>query len=267
MSWEPISIAVVCVMVLAALVRSTFGFADALLAMPILSMMVGIETATPLVALAATTCGIVILLADWRQIRFNAVAGMVFGSLCGIPLGVLVLKQLPPAYIKTALALLIIGFAAYGLVQPRLVRLINDRWSIVFGFCAGVLGGAYNTQGPPLVIYGTLREWPPNEFRATMQGCLLPSSIAILVAHYVSDLWTSRVLSYYVWAVVPVLLAIPLGRWISRQLPRRNFSVLVFILLLGVGGLLLVNTITDAARQTNERVSRLHPSPAGNRDG
>jgi uncharacterized membrane protein YfcA len=87
------------------------------------------------------------------------------------------------------------------------------------------------------------------------------------VAHYVSDLWTSRVLSYYVWAVVPVLLAIPLGRWISRQLPRRTFSVLVFILLLGVGGLLLVNTITDAARQTNERVSRLHPSPAGNRDG
>ena len=39
-----------------------------------------------------------------------------------------------------------------------------------FGFFAGILGGAYNTNGPPVVIYGSLRKWSPATFRATLQG-------------------------------------------------------------------------------------------------
>jgi hypothetical protein len=35
---------------------------------------------------------------------------------------------------------------------------------------AGVLGGAYGMNGPPLVIYGSLRGSSPQHFRATLQG-------------------------------------------------------------------------------------------------
>ena len=45
--------AVLSVVFLAALVRSTFGFGDALIAMPFLVVLVGLKTATPLMALIA----------------------------------------------------------------------------------------------------------------------------------------------------------------------------------------------------------------------
>jgi hypothetical protein len=31
-------------------------------------------------------------------------------------------------------------------------------------------------NGPPLVIYGALRRWTPERFRATLQGYFLPAS-------------------------------------------------------------------------------------------
>ena len=33
------------------------------------------------------------------------------------------------------------------------------------GFLAGVLGGAYGMNGPPLAIYGPQRRWTPEFFR------------------------------------------------------------------------------------------------------
>ena len=33
-------------------------------------------------------------------------------------------------------------------------------------------------NGPPLVIYGALRRWSPQHFRATLQGYFLPASLA-----------------------------------------------------------------------------------------
>ena len=47
----------------------------------------------------------------------------------------------------------------------------------LFGFGAGVLGGAYGMNGPPLVAYGALRHWSPKRFRATLQGYFLPASL------------------------------------------------------------------------------------------
>jgi hypothetical protein len=32
-------------------------------------------------------------------------------------------------------------------------------------------------NGPPLVIYGSMRRWSPQHFRATLQGYFLPASI------------------------------------------------------------------------------------------
>ena len=50
-------------------------------------------------------------------------------------------------------------------------------WLIGSGFCSGILGGAYGMNGPPLAVYGSLRRWSPQHFRATLQGYFLPASI------------------------------------------------------------------------------------------
>jgi hypothetical protein len=53
----------------------------------------------------------------------------------------------------------------------------------MFGFVAGALGAAYNTNRPFIVIYASLRHWPPEEFRATLQGFFFAAGRPILTGH------------------------------------------------------------------------------------
>ena len=60
------------------------------------------------------------------------------------------------------------------------------------GFCAGVLGGAYGMNGPPLVIYGAMRRWSAQHFRATLQGYFLPASIIGMGGYWLAGTLGSR---------------------------------------------------------------------------
>lgn len=152
---------VLAILFLSSFVRSAFGFGDALLAMPLLAMAVGIRTATPLVALIASTIALAILLGNWRQIRFAPAWRLIVSTLAGIPLGLWFLKGTYDTMLKLVLALVIIGFSGWSLLAHRHPTIKHERWAPVFGFAGGILGGAYNTNGPAVVIYGTLRHWPP----------------------------------------------------------------------------------------------------------
>jgi len=114
----------------------------------------------------------VVVVQDRRGIEFRAAAGLILSSLFGIPLGVLLLTRADDQTVKLLLGSVIIAFSLYSLVINPGRTLSHDHagWLIVCGFVAGVLGGAYGMNGPPLAIYGALRKWSPQHFRATLQA-------------------------------------------------------------------------------------------------
>jgi hypothetical protein len=94
----------------------------------------------------------------------------------GIPFGLLILTSIAEPVVKAVLSAVIITFSVYRLVGRSRWELEDDRLAWLFGFGAGVPGGAYGMNGPPAVGYGTLRRWSPERFRATWQGYFLPAS-------------------------------------------------------------------------------------------
>jgi hypothetical protein len=98
-------------------------------------------------------------------------------------------------------------------------------------------------NGPPLVIYGAARRWPPEQFRATLQGYFLPASLAGLLGYWLTGLWVASVTRYYLLSLPVALVAILLGRAINRRLSGRSFLFLVHVGLIGVGGVLLVQAM------------------------
>ena len=219
------------------LTRSTLGFGDALIAMPLLTLVVGIKTTTPLVALVALTIALTISLSSWRQIDVKAVWRLIVSTLVGIPFGLFLLETASETLVKAVLGVLLISFGLYNLIQPRLPKIEHRGLEYVVGFVAGVLGGAYNTNGPPIVIYGTLRRWSPERFRATLQGYFL-SSVLIVVGHGVAGLWTGTVLRLYVYALPVALVAIYLGGKLNQSIPRGQFDRFVYVALIIMGFLL-----------------------------
>lgn len=159
---------VLAVIFVATLIRSAFGFGEALVAVPLLALLIPVEVAAPLAVLVSITVAAVIVLEDWHKIHFGSAWRLILSTLFGIPLGLLLLTAVPGPVVKAVLAIVIITFSGYCLARRTPLELRDDRLAWVFGFGAGVLGGAYGMNGPPLVVYGTLRRWPAEQFRATL---------------------------------------------------------------------------------------------------
>jgi uncharacterized membrane protein YfcA len=110
----------------AAFVRSALGFGDAVVAMPLLAMVIGLKTATPLVAFMGPTISLLILARSWRGGDMKSAAKLIAASLLGIPLGVYGLARLPEEPLKIALGALILLYGLFGLARPS-VRINNEK--------------------------------------------------------------------------------------------------------------------------------------------
>lgn len=240
---SPEIIYVIIILFFSSLIRSTFGFGDALTAMPLLAMIIGIRAATPLVALVAIVIATFILIDSYKEIKIKNLLMLIISSIAGIPIGLYYLKGVDEAVIKIVLAVILISFSVYKLLRPNLLHIKNDRYAFIFGFLGGILGGAYNTNGPPIIIYGVMRKWHPERFRALLQGVFFPVNLAIAVSHGIGGLWTKQVWIYFLSAILPIGLAIFIGIKISKRISKEKFSKFIYILLILIGLLLGVKTI------------------------
>ena len=224
----------------ATLLRAIFGFGDALVAMPLLTLTLGIKTATPLFALIATSSSLSILASTWKQIDFTAARQLFISSLFGIPLGLLLVKIAPESLVMKGLGIFLIGFATFQWVGKQLPPIKSNWWGYAFGFVAGILGSAYNTNGPPIITYATLRQWPSESFRSNLQGYFFPAGLAIVASHGISGLWTARVGLLYLAVLPAVLVATVIGSRIHQSLSQKKFERLLYGLLIVLGVALIV---------------------------
>lgn len=235
---------VVLVFFLATLVRSTLGFGEALIAVPLLALWMPVEQAAPAAVLVSITIAFVILLRDWKHVHFGSATRLTLYTCIGIPLGLWFLHAVPEAWGKGILAVVIAGFSIYSIRRNHHAALHDDKLAWLFGIQAGVLGGAYGMNGPPLAIYGALRGWTPSEFRATLQAYFLPASIVGMIGYAATGLWTGAVTQAYVTSLPGVLLAIALGRILHHRLDASRFPRYVYITLIAIGAVLLFQAIS-----------------------
>lgn len=237
---------VLAVVFVATLVRSAFGFGEALVAVPLLALLIPVEVAVPLATLLSITVAGVVVAQDWREVQLGSAGWLVVSTVFGIPLGLWLLTGVAEPAVKAVLAVVIIAFSSYCLISRGPFHLQDDRLAWVFGFSAGALGGAYGMNGPPLVIYGSLRQWSPEQFRATLQGYFLPASLLGLCGYWLAGLWVMEVTYYYLWSLPLAALAMVLGRAINRRLDGPAFLRYVHVGLVLIGAVLLVQAVLAA---------------------
>jgi uncharacterized membrane protein YfcA len=207
--------------------------------MPLLALTVGVRVATPLVGLVVLTNVAILLAHTWRGVDVQVAWRLLLSSASGIPVGVLTVRFAPEHAVKAILGVLLIAFGLYSFTRLTPLNLKRQGWLYVFGFTSGVLGGAYNTNAPPVVLYGALRGWPAERFQATLQGFFLPTAVLICAGHALGGLWTRSVFSLYLVALPFGLLAIFLGRRLSNRISAATYQRLLYGALIVLGLLLL----------------------------
>lgn len=225
---------------LAIFTQTLSGFGLALVSMPLLLRVVDIQIAAPLVALVGVLAEIVLLIRYRHALSLQIVWRLLVSSLLAVPFGVLALSQVNEKLVLTILGVVVMAYGLYALSDWRLPAISHPRWAFAFGFVGGLFSGAYNTSGPPIIIYGSCRRWEPDEFKSNLQGFFLFNSVTVVVVHIFSGNMTTAVLQHYFVAVPAIILALLAGFALDKYLNPERFRQMVLVLLVILGFSLIV---------------------------
>jgi uncharacterized membrane protein YfcA len=124
---DPVTAYVLAVIFIATLIRSTLGFGEALVAVPLLALCLPISIAAPLAVLVSVAMAGIIVLQDWRHVQLRSATGLILAALPGIPVGILLLAKGNEHMVKLILGLFIIGFSFYSLAAKTTPHLSGRR--------------------------------------------------------------------------------------------------------------------------------------------
>lgn len=224
------------IMFFAAFTKGFAGFGQALVAVPLLATTLGVRMTGPLMSLFAVASNVYLLARHRRDLNWREVWRLSAASLVAVPLGVWGLGTLDERIVLGILGFVLISYALYSLLGPALPRIENRNLAFPFGFVCGLMGGAYNTAGPPAVIYGAFRGWEPAEFKGNLQAFFLLNSTMVVPSHLLSGNYTPDVLRQFLLAVPFLLLGIFVGSRMDKHVSPVHFrkAVLVLLIILGL---------------------------------
>ncbi len=230
-----------------AMVQTIAGFGSALVIMPMLTYFIGIQSASTVMAIAGAAVTVAVLHQNRKGLRWAEAAPILIGSCTGIPLGTLALERLPAAPVVGLLGVVLLAYALLRITLGKRLALKpiepqeKASWagwfaSVVVGLLAGLLGGAYATDGPPLVIFGAVKGWPKESFRSILQAVFLVDGVLIIVCHGAGGLVSGDVITYSVYGIPGMLAGLVFGTWLDRRISHELFHkvLLVFVVLLGI---------------------------------
>ncbi|NDY43253.1 sulfite exporter TauE/SafE family protein [Dissulfurirhabdus thermomarina] len=220
----------------AAFVHGLAGFGSALFAMPLLALYLDLRTVSPAVALMGLTLNLVLLWQLRGRVAWRHLPPVLAGALAGVPVGVGILREWPVAWLKAVLGVVLVAYGAWRL-RRRPTPGAGDRpWpAALLGFAAGCLGGAFNTSGPPVILWAGRQPWPKDTVKATLQAFFLVLSAGVVAGHAWAGLIDARVTAFYLSTLPALLAGLALGAFLYRRVTTEGYRDLLHLALVGLG--------------------------------
>ncbi|HEY7177311.1 MAG TPA: sulfite exporter TauE/SafE family protein [Micromonosporaceae bacterium] len=235
-------VAALGIIAIAAAAQAITGFGFALLAVPLLAIVMPVNAAVVVGSLASLAMSVGTAIREHAHVRWRTSAIIFAVAVVGMPIGLYLLIVLP----GTALTA-IVGFAVLGstwLVWRRPV-LPEGRTTLgAVGLLVGVLTTSTGTNGPPLVAAFQSLGYDKRAFRATIAttfvGCGIVSVGFFAFGHQITRL-----------VLEALLIGIPggfVGWWAGDHLFRRlNAEVFRVVLLVALTAAALATVVRAIA--------------------
>lgn len=240
-----IIILIIVISFTATLFRSTFGFGEALIAVPLLGLFLPITVAVPLAVMMSILVAVVVLIQDHSKVHFQSVKWLILFAILGIPFGLALLFYANETVIKVILGAIIILYSLYSIFGKNTFYLEKDSklWLFICGFLSGVFGGAYGVNGPPLVVYGNIRRWNAQYFRATLQAYFLVAGLVSMIGYMGRGMIDKTIMLDFACSVPAIIPAIFIGRYLNKKIKGESFYRYVYFGLIMIGMMLILDTI------------------------
>lgn len=232
---------------LGSFAKAITGLGLPLIAIPIISVWLGVETAVVILALptAVTNLWVMWSLREGRH-EFRGLWPLYVTSGVGAVVGTYVLTSISDRAITLSVAMIVFGFIALRLLQPdfQLDRGLFRRIAAPVGTLIGVVHGATGISGPLVATYVAAAKAPrvPHVFLVSAVFQVVTTvQLTTMIALGLFD--RDRTIGTLL-ALIPVALVTPLGLRFGRRVRPETFQRLLLVLLAAVGLRLLYRVFT-----------------------
>ena len=233
----------------AGFTQGATGFGFGLVVMSVLPHVMDVREAVPLVSVFGLVLTVVMLWRYRAHVSPRRFLPVLAGVAVGTPLGALYLRSIDPRVVTGTLGAFLLVYATASLLAERGKRdatpevRIGRRWGPLAGLLGGLLGGAFNTGGPPIIVYATARGWDAGTFKANLQVLFLFNTATQLALFASWGLLTPEILRLDLIGMPVLLAGLFVGMWATTRLDAVRFRRLVLALLVVFGVVFLVRTL------------------------
>ncbi|PPQ28401.1 sulfite exporter TauE/SafE family protein [Rhodopila globiformis] len=223
----------------AAILRGFTGFGFGLAAVPILSLALPPAQAVPLVVTLQAIISLSGLCGAWAACDRQAVAVLAPGLVLGVPLGLLILTELPPDPVRLAIGV-VIAFSVW--LIRRGIRLPPNPSRLLaggVGLASGIINGLASMGGPPVIVYLLALGHSPARMRATSMVFFMLAACVSLLPMAARGMITAEILTWTAACVPVLLLGAALGSWCFRR-ARPEYHRMVALTTLSALAVLLI---------------------------
>jgi len=218
-------IALAGIALFAAFVNGALGYGFSSLSVPVALVFYSNRVLNPAIVVIEVFINLYVLFInlDGVQAVWRRVLPILIGLLPGIAVGALVLASLQPSWIK---------FGTYTVILPLILlqaagwrRPIRSTWlvGLPFGTTLGILYSVTTISGPPLAILFNNQGLVKTEFRAGLALVRVAESSATAFVYYQLGLFISDSANILLVLIPSVVVGIPLGAYVIRQLEPETF--------------------------------------------
>jgi uncharacterized membrane protein YfcA len=228
---------------LGAFVKSVTGMGYPLIAVPLITLVLGIEDAVVIVA-APNLAANAVLCFGARHGSDDArdLGALVGWGFAGAFLGTLALVNVPEDPLLIVLAATIVAFVVNSVRSPQLAvdLATSRRWSPVVGGVAGVMQGAVGVSGPVVATWLHGYRLPKDTYVFSVTAIFGVSGAVQFGLLLAAGEVTARRFVVSALAFVPVLAMVPIGTRLRARLGGSGFERAVLAVLVASGLALVV---------------------------
>ena len=233
------------VVFLTNIIQCVTGFAGTVLAMPFSVMLVGLDTARPVLNIMGIAASVGVIVRYRKDVDKNELLTILGVTLPGMLAGAF-LKNALAGYgsvLFKVLGILVILFALMNLAAFLLKKDFAEKSKALgyaFLIAGGVVHGLFVCGGPLIVSYAGVKLKETNTFRATLSAVWIVLNTILMITDAVAGSFNKDILLLTGVCLIVLAAAVVIGNRIADKMSKKAFLLLTYALMVISGISLLL---------------------------
>jgi uncharacterized protein len=239
-------LALVAITFLAAIVNGALGYGFSSITVPIALLFLANRVLNPALVLIEVVLNAYVLWNNRDALRnvWARMTPIVIGLAPGVVVGTAIVAQVNPAWLRFSTFLILLPLILVQAAGYRRPIKSEKSVGLAFGAGLGVLYSVTTISGPPLAVMLNNQGFAKRDFRAALGVVRLAESTMTAVAYLYAGLFTATSMALIPWIVPSIVLGVPLGAFVIRQMRVETFrricmSFDAYVVGFGISRLLL----------------------------